>query len=959
MTLRARPNPRRVFRRLCLAFLLWLLGLSCARAAPWPAVDSDATPDPAVQWGALSNGLRYAILPNAEPKDRVSLRFVVAAGSLHERDDELGLAHFVEHMAFRGTRGHPNGSLTPALQRLGLDLGPDSAAFTTYDHTIYHLELPDTKETTLREALHVFREWASDVTFDASLIERERGVILSEKATRDTPEARSGLAHLQFLFPQSRHVQRPVIGTEPAIRRFTRDEFVAFYDAWYRPERMAVLAVGDIDAAMVARLIAAEFSDLSARAPPRDEPADLSPSSASNRDVGIFSDPGIVGCGLTFAHPLSVPATRDTHALRVRQLQRALAFAMFHNRVQRISHEDDSVLVAPTATTSWFFPDWQVASLTVSSKIDDWQKVAAEMEREHRRAFQFGFTARELEEARATFTTGYEQSVRTAATRPSPWLVGQLVGSILSGKVFTTPAAQQSDLAADLAAATLDDCLAEFRAAWTTGAPHVFVTANPSFRITRAQIASALNASRQTEAARRAESAAPTAFAYGDFGPPGRLVRDELIADLGVRLGEFANGVRCNFKSTLYEADTVEVHVRVGEGKLRQPKNQPGLDLLANAMLTAGGLGRHTAQELRDLLAGRALNVAFHVESDAFVFNGRCARRDLLQCLQIIAAYLTDAAYRPEAMRDVNAGFGSMYASLAATPGGPIAMRAVSMLLSGDSRFGIPPGEDLFARTLPELIDWLDPQLKHGAIELSLVGDVSWDEARPALASTFGALPLREPRAEPLGGANVKFADHKADVTIFGLDPKMKQCALAIFWPVPASDDIHEERRSVLLCHVLTERLRLHLREGLGATYSAAATFTRVSGFPVVNYFSLYAEVEAARAAQALQIIQREVAALAAKGPDADEFTRAQQPYLHSMNDSLRTNSYWGATVLADAQQRPFRLTAARDRAADIVAITRAEISDLARRSLIAKNAFTFATVPAVVRAPPAPPASN
>lgn len=943
-----------------LALVSLFVGLmAVANAAPWPAIESDATPDPAVQWGTLPNGLRYAILPNAEPKDRVSLRFVVAAGSLHERDNELGLAHFVEHMTFRGTRGHPNGSLTPALQRLGLDLGPDSAAFTTYDHTIYHLELPDTKESTLREALHVFRECASDVTFDASLIERERGVILSEKATRDTPEARSGLANLRFLFPQSRHVQRPVIGTEAAIRRFSRDDFVAFYDAWYRPERMAVLVVGDVDAAMVARLITTEFSDLTARAPARDEPVDLDPKAASNRDVGIYSDPGIVGCGLTFAHPLFAPHQRDTHAQRVQQLHRSLAFAMFHNRLQRVSHEPDSVLVGPTATISWFFPDWQVASLTVSSKIDDWQKVAAEMELEHRRAFQFGFTARELEEARAMFATGYEQAVRSAATRPSRWLVGQLVGAILGGKVFTTPAAQQRDLAADLAATTLNDCLTEFRAAWTTGAPHVFVSANPSFRITREQIAAALNTSRQTEAARRTEGAAPTVFAYRDFGPPGRLVRDELVPDLDVRLAEFANGVRCNFKSTLYEADTVEIHVRVGEGKLRQPKNQPGLDLLANAVLTAGGLGRHTAQELRDLLAGRALNVAFHVESDAVVFEGRCARRDLAQCLQLIAAYLTDAAYRPEAMRDVDASFGSMYSSLAASPGGPIAMQAVPLILQGDTRFGIPPGSDLMARTLPELIDWLDPQLKHGPIELSVVGDISWDEAKPILASTVGALPARAPRAKLLEDTSVKFASAPSSVTVFGLDPKMKQCALALYWPVPGADDIHEERRSVLLCHVLTERLRLHLRESLGAAYSTSATFTRVSGFPSINYFSIYAEVEAARAGQALQIIQREVAALAAKGPDSDEFTRAQQPYLHSMNDSLRTNSYWGATVLADAQQRPIRLAAARDRAADIVAITQAEIASLARRSLVAKKAFMFATVPAVVVAPPARPASH
>ena len=143
-----------------------------------------------MRWGTLPNGFRYAILPNAEPKDRISLRLLVSVGSLQERDDELG---------------------------------PDSTAFTHYDYTIYHLELPDTKEATLREGLRVFREYAYEVTFDEALIETERGVILSEKTTRDTPDARNGLANLRLLFPESRQVRRPVIGTEESIRHLTRE----------------------------------------------------------------------------------------------------------------------------------------------------------------------------------------------------------------------------------------------------------------------------------------------------------------------------------------------------------------------------------------------------------------------------------------------------------------------------------------------------------------------------------------------------------------------------------------------------------------------------------------------------------------------------------------------------------------------------------------------------------------
>jgi zinc protease len=917
-----------------------------AAAALWPEVHSDLPSDPALHSGALPNGLRYLILPNAEPKDRISLRLLVAVGSLHEADDELGLAHFVEHMAFRSTRTHPDGSLTPALQRVGLGLGPDSAAFTSYDNTIYHLELPDAKETTLTEGLRVLREFAEEVTFDAQLIERERGVILSEKATRDTPDARASLANLEFLWPKSRHRWRTVGGTEAAIRSFTRPQFVAFYDAWYRPERMAVIIVGNVGPVTAEKLVAAILGPLAGRGPPRPEPTDLVPVEAAHPDVAIFSDPGIVGVGLTFEHPLSTPRTEDSHAQRVLGLHRALAFAMFHNRLQKIAHEPGASFVTPTATLAPSMPEWQTASLSVGGKIDDWRQVAAEVEQEHRRAFRFGFTATELKETKAGFATAYEESVRTAPTWPSGWIANRLAGCLLSGTVFVAPTDLERDLSPDLAAATLEDCQREFREVWTAQAPHVIAVANPAFRITREQIGAALNQSRRTDVTPREERAPLPAFAYTEVGPPGRLVREENVADLEVRLAEFANGVRFNFKATTFDADAIFVHVRVGEGQLLQPEDRPGLDVLANTAFMAGGLGRHTAQELSELLAGRAVNVAFHIEPDACVFDGRCARRELPLCLQLIAAYLRDAAYRPDVMREARGAFGSMFASLVASPGGPISIKALRNLAGGDRRFGFPEWDELLSRNLDDVKAWLDPQFQRGAIELSVVGDVTWDGAAAAVASTFGALPPRGPRPDLSAAAKLPRPRPQLQTTVLPTGPQLKQCAIAWYWPVAEIRDARDERRCVLLSAILADRLRVKLREELGAAYSPSATFARTPGFPTLSYFLLYAEVEPARAKQAFQIIVRETTSLAAKGPDADEFARAKPPYLHEMNNYRQTNAYWAGTVLSEAQQHPERIDDARNRAADMAAITQDEIAKLARRNLQPKDSLKFGTAP-------------
>lgn len=944
------------WRHAFVSLLLPALALAAVAAdvAAWLPAASDLQPQPGLRQGVLPNGVRYLILPNAEPRDRVSLRLLVAVGSVHEADDERGLAHFVEHMAFRGTRTHPAGSLTAALQRLGLGLGPDSAAFTYYDHTIYHLELPDAKESSLREGLRVFREYATEVTFDAPLIERERGVILSEKATRDTPDARNGNANLAFLFPESRQVRRGIIGTVGSLRALQRDQFIAFYDAWYRPDRMAVIAVGNLEPGAVARLIDEHFADLAPRAPARPVPAELAPARAAPPSVDIFADPGLLGVGLTFEHPAARPHGPDTHARRIRALHEGLAFAMLHQRLGRIAHEADASFVGSAAQLTSILPGWQLASISVAGKIDNWQHVAGDVEREHRRAVQHGFVASELEEAKAIFTNSYEQAVRTAPTWPSDWLAGRLADSLMHGYVFVAPETQQRDLAADLAAATLDDCLRAFREAWTFAAPHVFIAANPSFKITRHQIAEALNTSRERPAPPRVEAALPD-FAYTDFGPPGVLIRDEHLADLDARLTQFANGVRANFKSTTLEADTVEIRLRIGEGKLALPAKQPGLDTLANAVFTAGGLGRHTAQELSRLFAGRSLSYSFYVGPDASLLSARCARRDLLLCLQVLTAHLTDAAYRPEALREAGAHFGSMYSSLSSSPGGPITVQAPRVMFRGDSRFGPPLGTELSLRTLPELTAWLEPQLKRGAIELSIVGDITWEETRDALARTLGALPTRLPRADTRRAAALDFARAPATPQIYSVDPKLGRAAIACYWPVPDMKNVHDERRCRLLSLVLSDRLRVRLREELGTAYAPAASFLVTDGFTKLNYFSLYAEVDPSRTQQALTIIQREAASLAATGPEADEFTRAHQPYLHEMADYRRTNAYWGATVLFDVQHNPARLAAARDRAEDIAAITPADLTKLAKRYLVPKSAFTFLTVPAIF-APVRPP---
>ena len=935
-----------IFRLRAVLFTAWFCSLALSVfAGPWPEVNTDLPRDPAVVQGTLPNGLRYVIRRNQEPRDRVTLRLLVAAGSLHERDDERGLAHFVEHMIFRGTRKHPGDSLVNALQRLGIGLGPDNTAFTSYDHTIYHLELPDTTSASLRQGLATFREYAEDATFDDALIERERGVILSEKAVRDTPPYRRAEARLAFLWPDSLHALRPVIGVEPTLRAFKREHFVAFYDAWYRPERLAVIIVGDIDPTAARQLVEDTFGSLTARGPAREEPTGVIPAKASASSVAIHLDPAEVGIGITFQHPRPRPREADTHAARVAHLQRNLAFAMFQQRLYRASQDLGDALVSPSAHVEHPVPGWELAAFSASGRINSWRALATAVEQEHRRAFLHGFTQSELDLARKNFLQYLAQNIRSAPTRRSESHAAELVYALLQGNAVATAEAYRDDLISVIETATLEDCLRGFRDTWERSPLHVFITAHPAFTETSATVASVLNTSRKTAVTARTEKAAAP-FAYTDFGPPGLVVKNEHQEALDIRLSRFANGVSLNFKPTAFTADEVVVFVRVEGGALTVPKHLSGLDLFADFALTRGGLGRHNETEISELIAGRSIGLDFSVESDAFVFSGRSSRRDLLLCLQLIAAYLTDAGYRPEATRAAHGAFGSLISQLESSPGGPIRRHAERKLMGGDIRFGLPGDQVFYQRSLDELKAWLQPAFANARIEMSIVGDTTWEEASAATAQTFGALPARPGPATTPKFDLPRFENPPRAPTLYVAPARLKQSAFAWYFPAPEIVGYRAERRGMMLAAILEERLRVRLREELGSTYAFQASLEADDGLPKCNHFMIYAEVDSQRTPEVINALRKELDALQSRGISEDEFSRVKIPLLRARADDVRHNGYWGHTVMLDPQQRPYRLEAALNRTEDMNAVTRNEVQLLLRKHLVRKKGFLFISEP-------------
>ena len=234
--------------------LLALLIVSSA-SAQWPQATSDLKADPKAQFGTLENGLRYVIMPHDEPPGRASIRLYMDVGSLMEQDDQQGMAHYLEHMAFNGSRHFKGGEMVEYFQRLGMGFGADTNAHTSFKETVYMLELPKVESKFITEGMQLFRDYLDGMLLGEAEIDKERGIILSEKLSRDSIEYRTMIEGYKFGLPESILPHRLPIGQEQTIKTMKRPRFVDFYEGYYTPKRATIVAVGDFkDTAAVMRI---------------------------------------------------------------------------------------------------------------------------------------------------------------------------------------------------------------------------------------------------------------------------------------------------------------------------------------------------------------------------------------------------------------------------------------------------------------------------------------------------------------------------------------------------------------------------------------------------------------------------------------------------------------------------------------------------------------------------------
>jgi zinc protease len=916
-----------------------------APSDPWPQTTSDIPADSNVRFGTLPNGMRYAILRNATPPGQASLRLRIDAGSLMEDETQLGLAHFMEHMAFNGTTNIPENELLRILERLGLAFGADTNAATGFDQTFYQLELPRTNDETVDTALRIMREQVSEALMDPQAIDEERGVIVGEERTRNTPQLRSFKAQFALLAPGQRLANRFPIGDLEIIRTAPRDRFVAFYDAYYRPSRATMLAVGDFDVDVMEGKIRSAFESWEPSAPDGPEP-DLGTVAPRDAETRILVEPGIQS-SVQINWTRAPDRDPDTVAERQSRIVRSLGLAVLNRRFGELARADNPPFVGAGASASTLVNSLDIGSVSASFNPGGIHRAIEAMEQETRRLVEFGVTQAELQREITDSRTALENAVAAAATRTTPALVNGLLQATNDNRVFAHPQTSLEIFNATVASLTPETVNAAVRTAFQGEGPLVLVvTPEPS----EAAVTAMLQASQAVPVTARAEAAA-LEWPYAQFGAAAQPSEVREIAEIGATVVTFPNGTRLTVKPTTFRDEQILVSVETGIGELGLSTTTPDPQSLAGFTFTAGGLGRLTLDELNRVLSGRIYSAGFSIDSDAYRLSGATRPADLGLQMQVLAAYLTDPGLRPAPFEQIKALFPQIVAQQSATPAGAFAIQSSGLLASGDARQAFPNPSDIAGWTNDQVKAGVLAGLSQGPIDITMVGDVTVADAIAAVGSTFGALPARPAAPTPSAEAKVlRFpAGTPEPVRLTHLGPA-EQAMAYIAWPTTDSiGDRTESRHLGLLAAVMELRVTERIREELAITYSPNVGSSSSSVFE--GYGSIFASAQVTP--ENRSTFFTELDAIAASLRDTpvseDELNRARAPEVERLRRSQAGNEYW-LGQLDDVDTDPSAVAEITGHIADLEAATPATLQALAQRYLDPSKSWRAGVVAASVQ---------
>jgi zinc protease len=908
-----------LLRRCFLALLLLVAApLQAAGDSSWFYKNSDIAPDPAWTFGTLPNGLRYAVRRNALPEGQVSVRLRIDAGSLHESDEERGWAHFIEHMAFRGTKNLADGEVRETWQRLGASFGSDTNASTEPTQTVYMLDLPHADRASLDTSLKLLADMADTAAFEPKVVDMERGVVLSEYGRRTELAVKLRDIMLPLFFGGLKFAERDTIGTEATLKAATASGLKAFYERWYRPERATLVMVGDADPKLMEALIAERFGGWKGSGPAPTEP-EYGRIADVREPTAALAYPGSPHFAtLSWIRPYTpVPPTK---AREQRDLARSLARRILNRRLEAKARGDAAFLNAQVqAEESVNVADY--TQLSVMAKEGRWQEALSQA---------YAILADALKAPPSEAEIGRElENIRTAGraalqgdpTQRSQQRAGRMINA-LDGNSVISSAAVQLDLFEALAPTMTPAAVeAAMRDLFTGAGPRLAM-------LSPAPVTGLAQALAAAEAATPAERQAERRVSMDELPPlgaPGREVSRQRIADLDSTIVRFANGSSLVFKQTDFEKGNVSVTLRFGRGMAGLPADAKSLAWLG-PLLGSTGVGPFDLDGLERLLTGRRLSMSFGIAEDALELRGTTRAEELGDQLRLLTTKIVAPHFDAALFQRSKIAALENYELAFSSASSRIGREFAAVARGGDPRWQAWDKAEIEKVTAADFEAFMTPLLAQGPVEAIVVGDVDLETAVAAMLKTVAALPARADVAPPPASLKVRPPRPSKEPIRFTHQGDPAQAYAALAWTTFGGPEHRRERRALsVAANIAQARLIERLRDSEGASYSPAATVQSSFDFPDWGLFFAGSEIRPERADLFFRLARGIVAELAAKPASADEWQRAINPVVTGIERRLRTNAYWAGTM-EDWSREPWLIDYTRTYLADYKSLTPDEV---------------------------------
>jgi zinc protease len=865
---------------------------SVAGPAATAALAQTLPADQQVTVGRFPNGLRYYIRVNRKPENRAELRLVVNAGSVLEDPDQLGLAHMLEHMAFNGTTHFQKQEIVSFMESIGMRFGPSLNAFTSFDETVYMLQVPTDKPEVLQKSFLILEDWAHNLTLDPREIDKERGVIIEEWRLRRGANARMQDEQFPILLKGSRYAERLPIGTTTSIETFKHDRLKQFYADWYRPDLMAVVAVGDFDKAAVESLIRERFASIPAAKSPRPRPTFTVPDHPDTL-YAIATDKEAT---MTSAAVYDLLPRRDQRTVGAyrQQIVEELYNGMLNRRFSELTQKPNPPFLAGGGGRGLFVRSKEAATLNAVVKEDGIERGLDGLFTEAARAARFGFTPTELDRQKRDMLRAQEQMLAEKDKQESAGFAGEYVRNYTQDEPFPGIAYEYALHQRFVPEITLAEINALGKE-WANGSgrSRVVVVSAP-----RKEGLAIPDGTKLAAVITDAASKELTAYVDTVAGlslmetppKPGQVVKTTEKAAFGITEWDLSNGVKVVLKPTTFKQDEVLFRATSPGGTSLASDADYVAAATAAQVIGAGGVGQFSTIELRKVLSGKVASVRPSISDTEEGLAGSASPKDMETLFQLI--YLT--VTQPRADRTIfdilTTQMKTVLANQSASPAFAFNQALQSALYQDHFRARPMTAERVTEMNLDKSFAFYKDRFSDASdFTFVFVGSFDLAMMKPLVEQYLGSLPAlgRKETWKNVGMTPVKGVVEKSVKK--GIEPQ-SQVAMVFSGPFQWN---REQRVAIrAMASVLETRLRETLREELSGTYGVQVgpNYTKIPNEQFL--FNIGFGCNPTRAEELVKAVFKDIDALKAGGPTEKQVSDVREQLIRDFETSMKQNAY-------------------------------------------------------------------